>query len=63
MRDVVVTDKEYEKQGRLPYGELPHNTGNKKGNVGIEVVDLDMDAINQIFDRYIFKTLELYAIL
>ena len=48
MRDVVVTDREYEKQGRLPYGELPHNTGNKKGNVGVEVVDLDLDAMREI---------------
>ena len=37
MRDVVVTDKEYEtKQRRLPYGELPHNVGKDKGKVGIE---------------------------
>ncbi len=45
MRDVVVTDKEYETIGHTSYGELPHNTGDNKGKVGIEVVDLDMDAI------------------
>ncbi len=48
MRDVIVTDKEYETIGHTSYGELPHNIGTNKGKVGIEVVDLDMDAINQI---------------
>lgn len=48
MRDMIVTDKEQENHGRLPYGELPHNIGNNKGKVGIEVVDLDLDAMREI---------------